>query len=58
MDDENLVYKFMNEFDMAMNLLEEKHGWLNIAMGFAAERYHEEDKVSYRITVRLAFVSY
>jgi len=43
-DDQNLVYKFMNEFDMAMNLLEEKHGWLHTAMGFAAERYHEEDK--------------
>ena len=45
MDDPNLAYKFMNEFDKAMNLLEEKHGWLDIAMGFAAERYHEEDKV-------------
>merc|ERR1711892_1435798 len=43
-DDPNLAYKFMNEFDKAMNLLEEKHGWLDIAMGFAAERYHEEDK--------------
>ena len=45
MDDQNLAYNFMNEFDKAMNLLEEKHGWLDIAMGFAAERYHEEDKV-------------
>merc|ERR1711892_400611 len=43
-DDPNLAYKFMNEFDKAMNMLEEKHGWLDIAMGFAAERYHEEDK--------------
>lgn len=28
-DDENLKYKFMNNFDRAMNLLEEKYGWLH-----------------------------
>ena len=45
MDDQNLMYKFMNEFDKAMNLLEEKHRWLSAEMGFATERYHEDDKV-------------
>eukprot|EP00092_Neocalanus_flemingeri_P000515 GFUD01000547.1.p1 GENE.GFUD01000547.1~~GFUD01000547.1.p1 ORF type:complete len:762 (+),score=232.53 GFUD01000547.1:965-3250(+) len=43
-DDQDLVYKFMNEFDKAMNLLEEKHGWLATEMEFATERYHEDDK--------------
>jgi len=43
-DDQNLVYKFMNQFDRAMNMLEEQHGWLAADMGFATERYHEDDK--------------
>ena len=44
-DNPNLAYKYMNEFDKAMNILEEEHGWLNSSMGFATERYHEDDKV-------------
>jgi len=43
-DDQDLVYKFMNQFDRAMNMLEEQHGWLAADMGFATERYHEDDK--------------
>merc|ERR1719499_503855 len=43
-DDQNLFYKYMNEFDKAMNMLEEKFNWLNTEMKFAAERYHEDDK--------------
>lgn len=28
-DNEGLRYKYLNEFDRAMNLTEEKYGWLN-----------------------------
>ena len=28
-DDPNLKYKFLNNFDAAMNHLEEKYGWLH-----------------------------
>merc|ERR1712037_165171 len=43
-DDENLRYKHLNDFDSAMNEAEERHGWLAAHPGYVSWK-HEEDKV-------------
>ncbi|XP_076237133.1 1,4-alpha-glucan-branching enzyme [Calliopsis andreniformis] len=43
-DDELLKYKFMNNWDRAVNTLEEKYGWLHAHPGYVTWK-HEEDKV-------------
>ncbi|XP_075218700.1 1,4-alpha-glucan-branching enzyme [Lycorma delicatula] len=43
-DDELLKYKFLNNFDRAMNHLEEKYGWLHKDPGYVSWK-HEDDKV-------------
>lgn len=43
-DDELLKYKFLNNFDRAMNHLEEKYGWLRKDPGYVSCK-HEDDKV-------------
>ncbi|CAA9994478.1 unnamed protein product [Nesidiocoris tenuis] len=43
-DDENLRYKQLNEFDVAMNNLESQYQWLSADPGFVSWK-HEEDKV-------------
>ncbi len=43
-DDQLLKYKFLNEFDAAMNALEERCGWLHAADTYVSCK-HESDKV-------------
>ena len=43
-DDENLRYKYLNEFDAAMNNTEENHGWLAAPQAYVSLK-HEGDKV-------------
>lgn len=43
-DDELLRYKFLNNFDRAMNLTEEKYHWLKSPGGYVSWK-HEDDKV-------------
>ncbi|KAL0267822.1 UNVERIFIED_CONTAM: hypothetical protein PYX00_009975 [Menopon gallinae] len=43
-DDDLLKYKFLNNFDRAMNELEEKYGWLHKDSGYVSCK-HEDDKV-------------
>ncbi|EEB10319.1 1,4-alpha-glucan branching enzyme, putative [Pediculus humanus corporis] len=43
-DDDLLKYKFLNNFDAAMNQLEEKYGWLHKDSGFVSCK-HEDDKI-------------
>lgn len=43
-DDPLLKYKFLNEFDKAMNLTEEKYGWLRSDPAYVSWK-HEGDKV-------------
>ncbi|GLV43109.1 14-Alpha-Glucan Branching Enzyme [Carabus blaptoides fortunei] len=43
-DDDLLKYKFLNNFDAAMNHNEEKFGWLSSGPGYVSWK-HEEDKV-------------
>ncbi|EDQ91684.1 uncharacterized protein MONBRDRAFT_17492 [Monosiga brevicollis MX1] len=43
-DDELLRYKFLNNFDKAMNCAEEAHHWLNSAPAFVSLK-HEADKL-------------
>ncbi|XP_015602286.1 1,4-alpha-glucan-branching enzyme [Cephus cinctus] len=43
-DDEMLKYKFMNNWDRAVNHLEEKYGWLHANPGYVSWK-HEDDKV-------------
>ena len=43
-DDENLRYKFMNSFDQAMNMMEEKHQFLSRGPAYVTTK-HGEDKV-------------
>ena len=43
-DDPNLNYKFLNQFDAAMNHLEEEHGWLAADPAYVSSK-HEADKV-------------
>lgn len=44
LDDHTLKYKFLNEFDRAMNLAEETYGWLNSNPGYVTWS-HEGDKI-------------
>ena len=43
-DDNTLNYRFLNQFDAAMNHLEEEHGWLAAEPAYVSAK-HEEDKV-------------
>lgn len=43
-DDELLKYRYMNNWDRAVNTLEEKHGWLHSNPGYVSLK-HEDDKV-------------
>jgi 1,4-alpha-glucan branching enzyme len=43
-DDQNLKYKFLNNFDAAMNNTETKYGWLEAAQGYVSLK-HESDKI-------------
>jgi len=43
-DDDLLRYQFLNNFDRAMNLLEEKYKWLAWSGGYVSWK-HEDDKV-------------
>jgi len=43
-DDELLRYKYLNEFDAAMNNTEEKYGWLAASQAYVSLK-HEVDKV-------------
>ncbi|XP_046405478.1 1,4-alpha-glucan-branching enzyme [Ischnura elegans] len=43
-DDPLLKYKFLAEFDAAMNSLEEKYGWLHSDPGYVSWK-HEDDKI-------------
>ncbi|XP_071531401.1 1,4-alpha-glucan-branching enzyme isoform X3 [Panulirus ornatus] len=43
-DDELLKYQYLNNFDMAMNKLEDRYGWLHNGPGFISTR-NDEDKV-------------
>lgn len=43
-DDELLRYKYLNTFDAAMNLLEERYGWLSSPQAYVSLK-HEGDKV-------------
>lgn len=54
-DDEMLKYKFMNNWDREVNLLENKYGWLHAEPGYVSCK-HEEDKVIVFIRAGLVFV--
>ncbi|CAG9759288.1 unnamed protein product [Ceutorhynchus assimilis] len=43
-DDDSLRYKFLNNWDRAMNEGEEKYGWLSAGAGYVSTK-HEDDKV-------------
>ncbi|XP_055916729.1 1,4-alpha-glucan-branching enzyme [Eupeodes corollae] len=43
-DDKLLKYKYLNEFDRAMNLAEDKYGWLQADPGYVSWK-HEGDKI-------------
>jgi len=43
-DDENLRYKFLNDFDAAMNHAEDQIGWLGADPGYVSTK-HQDDKV-------------
>jgi len=43
-DDHNLLYRCLNQFDGAMNHLEQSHGWLGSDPGYVSTK-HEGDKV-------------
>lgn len=43
-DDENLRYKFLNEWDRAMNMTEQKYGWLSSDHAYVSWK-HQGDKV-------------
>ncbi|KAK7060409.1 alpha-1,4-glucan branching enzyme [Paramarasmius palmivorus] len=44
LDDNNLRYKYLNEFDIAMNHTEAKYGWLESPQAYVSLK-HEGDKV-------------
>ena len=44
MDDENLRYQFLNNFDAKMNKIEQEVGWLSSEKAFVT-RKHLDDKV-------------
>lgn len=54
-DDENLRYKFLNNFDREMNLLEERHHWLSAHQAWVSWK-HEDDKVIVFERANLLFV--
>ncbi|KAG8271534.1 1,4-alpha-glucan branching enzyme [Homalodisca vitripennis] len=54
-DDDLLKYKFLNNFDAAMNHLEEKYGWLHKDPGYVSWK-HESDKVIVFERAELLFV--
>lgn len=54
-DDELLKYKFMNNFDREMNLLEEKYGWLHSNPAYVSCK-HGDDKVIVFDRAGLVFV--
>merc|ERR1719516_508515 len=43
-DNKDLKYRFLNEFDRALNNLEGEHGWLSAAPGYVSCQ-HQDDKV-------------
>ena len=43
-DDNSLRYKFLNEFDCAMNALEEQYGWLRSNQHYVSKK-HNDDKI-------------
>jgi 1,4-alpha-glucan branching enzyme len=43
-DDQLLRYKYLNNFDVAMNWLEEEHGWLRSPQAYVSLK-NETDKV-------------
>ncbi|OAT14123.1 1,4-alpha-glucan-branching enzyme [Blastomyces gilchristii SLH14081] len=43
-EDPLLRYKFLNDFDRAMQVAEEKYGWLHATQGYVSQK-HEENKV-------------
>ncbi|KAG7207119.1 hypothetical protein KM043_000994 [Ampulex compressa] len=54
-DDQLLKYRFMNNWDRAMNELEEKYGWLHAQAGYVSWK-HEDDKVIVFDRAGLTFV--
>ncbi|XP_006612792.1 1,4-alpha-glucan-branching enzyme isoform X2 [Apis dorsata] len=54
-DDELLKYKFMNNWDQAVNTLEAKYGWLHAEPGYISLK-HEEDKIIVFDRAELIFV--
>ena len=55
MDDKLLRYRYLNEFDIAMNHLEEKYGWLAAPQAYVSLK-HEVDKVLVYERAGLLFV--
>lgn len=54
-DDDNLKYQFLNEFDAAMNHTEEKYGWLRSYPAYVSWK-HEGDKIIAFERANLVFV--
>ena len=54
-DDKLLRYRYLNEFDKAMNHLEEKYGWLAAPQAYVSLK-HEVDKVIVYERAGLLFV--
>ena len=54
-DDQLLRYKYLNEFDKAMNQTEEKYGWLHAEPAYVSLK-HEVDKVIVYERAGLLFV--
>lgn len=54
-DDETLKYKFMNNWDRDVNMLEERYGWLHATPGYVSWK-HEDDKVIIFDRAGLVFV--
>ncbi|XP_046429006.1 1,4-alpha-glucan-branching enzyme [Neodiprion virginianus] len=54
-DDPILKYKYMNNWDREINLLEEKYGWLHANPGYVSWK-HEDDKVIVFDRAGLVFV--
>ncbi|XP_046746237.1 1,4-alpha-glucan-branching enzyme isoform X2 [Diprion similis] len=54
-EDPMLKYKYMNNWDREINLLEEKHGWLHANPGYVSWK-HEDDKVIVFDRAGLVFV--
>jgi len=54
-DDSSLKYRFLNNFDRAVNRLEEQYGWLHSEDTYVSVK-HEEDKVIVFERAKLLFV--